>query len=261
MHGRQNTYINIGTQPFVLKVKKRRKNVTEEIKVRSYKRGDQTVKAHTRGTPESGIGGVVMGAVSLAQTLASTDDNNVKDTLLVKTALEALGYYFRSTAESEELNPFPNEELFEGIKEFQKDNNLKVDRIIKPGGETEKAINESISEQIKGATSDIYGNYTTMKKANTKNTDNYYHCKANYEATQRGKSGEITAIILGNEKEAFDYLKNRVRGFSVKDAINDYDNDLSINKIGRNKAKSGLYSSSIEACKEFRPDYLEKKYW
>lgn len=226
--------------------------MTDKVKVKSYYRDGDKVSAHTRSLPGSG-------GVKISQVLASSSENNPEDTLVVKEALQSMGYY--EPPKDIGMHSHPDSQLFDAVKDFQRDNGLKVDGIIKPDGETEKAMNESLWGQTNGAMNDMYSNYTTMKKANTKNTDSYYHCKANYEATQRGKFGEITAIILGNEKEAFDYLKNRARGLSAKDAINDYDNDLNINKIGRNKAKNGLYSSSIEACEEFRPRYLEKKYW
>ena len=39
--------------------------------------------------------------------------------------------------------------------------------------------------------------------------DDYFHCKANYEATSRGSIGEKVAEKLGNAKENFDYYYNQ----------------------------------------------------
>lgn len=43
--------------------------------------------------------------------------------------------------------------------------------------------------QIFGAASDMYKNYNDMKEDNVIGNDDYFHCKANYESTQRGKWG------------------------------------------------------------------------
>ncbi|MGJ3260417.1 MAG: peptidoglycan-binding domain-containing protein [Rhodospirillales bacterium] len=63
------------------------------------------------------------------------------DTLQTKAVLKALGHY--KTPEYG-MTPYPDEPLFDGIKAYQEANNLKVDGVMKPGGETEKSINERV---------------------------------------------------------------------------------------------------------------------
>lgn len=60
------------------------------------------------------------------------------DTLLTKKALRQLGYYEPQAAN---LTKFPDEPLFNGIKRFQADHGLRVDGVVKPGGETEATLN------------------------------------------------------------------------------------------------------------------------
>ncbi|MDX1739023.1 MAG: peptidoglycan-binding domain-containing protein, partial [Alphaproteobacteria bacterium] len=48
-----------------------------------------------------------------------------------------LGYY---KLPPHGISPYPDKPLFSAIKHFQADNNLKVDGIMKPGGETENAL-------------------------------------------------------------------------------------------------------------------------
>lgn len=71
---------------------------------------------------------------------------------------------------------------------------------------------QSVYDQIKGSLSDMTKEYFLMHSHNFKNLDDYYHCKANYNAARRGPVGNMIATIGGNEKEAFDYFKNRLRG-------------------------------------------------
>ncbi len=100
-----------------------------------------------------------------------------------------------------------------------------------------------------------------MKKDNTIGADDYFHCKANFDATQRGKYGEKTAELLGNAKERVDYLKNRIfKNLSPFDAYVDYLHDKDINLQGRQQAKNGLYVDSKEACKYHRVKGINDKY-
>lgn len=62
-----------------------------------------------------------------------------EDVLNTKKTLALLGYYKPSTRAG--MTPWPDTPMFEGIKTFQKDKDLKVDGLMKPGGPTEKALN------------------------------------------------------------------------------------------------------------------------
>lgn len=111
------------------------------------------------------------------------------------------------------------------------------------------------------AISDLSRNYFDMKKDNTIGGDDYFHCKANYEATSRGITGEKIAKKLSDLKEDFDYYYNQAhKGLSKKQAQKDRIHDKSINKVGRQRAKSGIYGNSRDACKLFRVRGINEKY-
>lgn len=76
----------------------------------------------------------------------------------------------------------------------------------------------------------MYNEYKLMKSHDWKNLDDYYHCKANYNATKKGPAGETTAVVAGNYKEAIDYFKNRVRGKTYLESVDDYWHDLIVNE-------------------------------
>lgn len=116
-------------------------------------------------------------------------------------------------------------------------------------------------EQIAGTIRDMARNYFDMKKDNTIGADDYFHCKANYEAAQRGKYGALTAQILGDEKEAVDYFINRFyKELGYPEALADYWHDKDVNKQGRNLVKNPLYSTSKEACRYQRVNGINDKY-
>ena len=120
---------------------------------------------------------------------------------------------------------------------------------------------ETPLQQIWGATKDMARNYFDMKKDKTIGGDDYFHCKANFEASQRGDYGEKTAKALGDAKERFDYFKNRLfRAKSGPQAYQDYLHDTDVNMQGRHQAKTGLYSNSREGCNYFRVDGINEKY-
>ena len=115
-------------------------------------------------------------------------------------------------------------------------------------------------KQVIGAVSDMTRNYFDMRRDNTVGNDDYFHCKASYEAADRGNLGRTTAEWLGNKKEDFDYYKNQCKGLSPMDASIDRIHYRKVNNIGRQRAQSGLYSNSREACNSFRVDGINEKY-
>lgn len=66
------------------------------------------------------------------------------DTRGVKLALRDVGYYQEPAFG---ITPYPDEPLFEGIANFQKDFDLQKDGLMAPGGETERKLNEIIDLQ------------------------------------------------------------------------------------------------------------------
>ncbi|MCR4376541.1 MAG: peptidoglycan-binding protein [Rhodospirillales bacterium] len=63
------------------------------------------------------------------------------DVLNTKSALSSLGHYKEPDTG---MTPWPDTPMFEGLKTFQKDQGLKVDGLMKPGGPTEKALRSSM---------------------------------------------------------------------------------------------------------------------
>ena len=127
--------------------------------------------------------------------------------------------------------------------------------------DTIKYTPSSLAE-IGMAISDLNRNYWDMKKDNTINNDDYFHCKANYEAASRGTIGAKTAEILGDAKENYwDYWDNQYRkGLTKSEADIDKSHDKQVNKIGRQRVQSGLYSNSRDACNSYRVNGINDKY-
>lgn len=73
----------------------------------------------------------------LKKTIAANSPADPDDVLIAKRSLERLGYYERPEWG---LGDFTDDGLFEGVKRFQKDNDLTVDGVMKPSGETERAL-------------------------------------------------------------------------------------------------------------------------
>ncbi len=65
------------------------------------------------------------------------------DIVQAKRALNQLGYYRPPIGN--ELGAWVDNNLFDGIRRFQRDNRLRVDGVMKPGGPTETAINRQMS--------------------------------------------------------------------------------------------------------------------
>ena len=119
---------------------------------------------------------------------------------------------------------------------------------------------QNVVRQAVGAIKDMNRNYWDMKRDNTIGNDDYFNCKANYEAADRGDLGRSIAQWLGDKKEDFDYYKNQLRGLSALEASLDRIHDRNVNKIGRQRAQSGLYSNSRDACESFRVKGINDDY-
>ena len=126
---------------------------------------------------------------------------------------------------------------------------------------SDKSSLSGISDQVSGAVEDMINNYVNMREDNTIGNDDYFHCKANYEAANRGILGEIVAENLGNAKEIFDVYRNvSDKGLSAWSAIKDYFHDTGINHKGRQLARKKIYSSSKDACDIYRVKGINDRY-
>lgn len=158
------------------------------------------------------------------------------------------------------------EELEARFKEA--DENKKEAEFLSRGWQPPSAANNDkeyswgdIASQIYGATGDMIRNYIDMRRDNTQKADDYFHCKANYEAAARGRYGSEFARALGNEKEFFDYFYNQLwKGKTKEEAERDYYHDIFVNKVGRQQANSGLYSNSKAGCDIYRVNGINDRY-
>lgn len=95
-------------------------------------------------------------------------------------------------------------------------------------------------------------NYNDMRDANTIGGDKYFHCKANCEASKRGKEGQAMACLISDTREWVDQnIKGDPASASAADQV--------ANHYGRSQgASSG--SSCQEICSPFRPNGLPGRY-
>lgn len=195
---------------------------------------------------------------TLKTTIARNASTDPEDTAAVKFALTGLGYYDDARSG---LSPYGDDKLFRAINAFQKDNNLKIDGVIKPDGPTQKTMKKRLKNNEKAGNvfGDFLKNYRDMKKTGFVDGDKYFHCKANYEATERGWGGETAAHILSKTKEVLWAPREIYRG-GVFGAWNDTKQDMRANRHGREAAKSGKYRSAQDACAIYRPKGLDEKY-
>jgi len=102
-----------------------------------------------------------------------------------------------------------------------------------------------------GGIKDFADNYSDMHESNWKQSDLYFHAKANFEAASRGEGGRDAAEMMSNARESFD---QKVKGDSPADSAR----DQAANKHGRDQV--GKASSSKEAADKYRPNDLPDKY-
>lgn len=68
-------------------------------------------------------------------------DINTDDIFQVKTGLHKIGHYKEP---SYGITPYPDEQLFKSIQSFQKENDLRIDGIMNPNGETINTLNKKL---------------------------------------------------------------------------------------------------------------------
>ena len=107
--------------------------------------------------------------------------------------------------------------------------------------------------QRTAALADFIRNYNNMREANTKKSDHYFHCKANCEATRRGRFGEALACSLSDARELWDQY-----GYKW-DSPRNSRADQAANALGRSGALSSTQSCSA-VCGMFRPKGLPDIY-
>lgn len=196
-----------------------------------------------------------------------TDPNDLVNT---KQALNRLGYY--AVPPQRGIDDWADSAMFDAIKKFQRDNALKVDGFMRPGGPTEQKMNIHLAanekplkdqastkpwliegmKQSAGAASDMLRNFLDMRQADWKFSDKYFHCKGSCEATRRGPAGEATAEAIGDAREWFD---QKLKG----DAAWDSEEDQKANRTGRAVGRQSDQSCGT-ACGQYRPRGLPQRY-
>lgn len=120
---------------------------------------------------------------------------------------------------------------------------------------------QSSIRQIIGSFYDFGKNYYDMHKANTIGADKYFHCKANFEATRRGKVAEILATTLSDLREISNAPSNTIRkNLTIQQSLEDCEEDQFANKVGRQNAKNMLYKNATDGCQQFRVKDINDKY-
>jgi len=81
--------------------------------------------------------------LTLGAPLSATSPSDPDDVLNAKHTFNRLGYY---EVPSYWLTSYPDQPLFDGIRAYQRGNNLDVDGFMTPGGETEQSVNKSLAK-------------------------------------------------------------------------------------------------------------------
>jgi uncharacterized protein RhaS with RHS repeats len=95
-------------------------------------------------------------------------------------------------------------------------------------------------------------NYHDMRAANWKQSDKYFHCKANCEAARCGPYGYDEACNLGDMRETFDRIKGDPASASMA--------DQSANRYGRDTANKNPNQTCQIICAPYRPSGLPSQY-
>jgi serum amyloid A protein len=145
----------------------------------------------------------------------------------------------------------------------QMDGEDGIDPPSKKKGMLENA-KEKISEGIEfvkdfsGGVSDFVETYNEMKDANWKNSDKYFHSKANFKASLRGPGGRYVAEKMSNLREITD---QRIKGDSRASSVA----DQRANSYGRQQAQKlpSFHSFTFSygfVLDQYRPISLPAKY-
>ena len=108
-----------------------------------------------------------------------------------------------------------------------------------------------------GGTLDFAKNYYDMRKLNLRNSDKYFHAKANFQATRRGPGGAFIAIRLSNLREIID---QRIKGDSWFDSMEDQRANIYGRSLGW---EFRYYKGTIdysEILKTYWYDYFPEEY-
>ncbi len=89
--------------------------------------------------------------IFLKKSLRQDSRADPDDVFSIKKALHQTGHY---KTPSYGFTPYPDRELFDAIKDYQRDSRLKIDGVMNPGGETVTHLNKKLKD-LPGAKSPI----------------------------------------------------------------------------------------------------------
>ena len=127
------------------------------------------------------------------------------------------------------------------------------------GGINQASIGDGIISAITfpfemaAAAYDFSNNYYDMLNANFKNSDKYFHSKANFQATHRGAGGQFFAEHFSNLREIWD---QNIKGYPRSDS----ELDQKANLFGRTQTNFFAPYDYRDALKIYRPALLPTKY-
>lgn len=167
-------------------------------------------------------------------------------------------YIIQEDPSKKTLSDLSTDNLIENYKKISsgKYRTRKSDVSENWGKKTEKYLNNylknnnSITERknnLLAPFQDFIDNYNEMKKSKIIGSDKFFHCKANYEAAQRGKWGEFVGKAMSAVRE-FPY------GI-VKDGLQSVSDDWEANRRGWRGAKAG--KNLLESCSRNPQDYYK----
>ncbi len=86
---------------------------------------------------------------NIGSTISASADMNGDDVVKTKSALNAVGRY---DVPNFGITKIPDNDMIDGLKNFQANNGLKVDGVMKPGGPTENALGQTLANSGISAT-------------------------------------------------------------------------------------------------------------
>ena len=128
------------------------------------------------------------------------------------------------------------------------------------GNKTEKELNKYLANYtyptktntgIFAPFYDMTRNYNDMRNIDLVGSDNFFHCKANYEASKRGNWGASVGKAISTGREIYSLV--------TRDPLSDIRKYWNANQMGWNGDKQGL--SLKDACPTDPKVYFNPEYY
>ena len=103
----------------------------------------------------------------------------------------------------------------------------------------------------------FYRNYRDMKRSNWRDSDKYFHCKSNCEATQCNIED---GVVFPQVRPKAVSILRELTDLATGDSLSDWASDSVANSAGRNGAMNFPQTSCAAICSRFRPGELPTNY-